>query len=98
MSETKSVFADGPVLLDDEFKMMNVLSELAGPDSLTWRGTIDTWNVGDASAPAGVVVPEDGVLWRLQVNDNKGNGVVAYRGQYLHLTYGRLLVLDADEV
>lgn len=48
--------------------------------------------------PAGVAVPGDGVLWRLQVNDNKGNGVVAYRGQYLHLTYGRLLVLDADEV
>ncbi|WP_396903024.1 hypothetical protein [Mycolicibacterium sp.] len=98
MSETESVFTDGPVLLADQYKMVDVLSELAGPDSLTWRGTIDTWNVGDAAAPPGVAVPEDGVLWRLQVNDNKGNGVVAYRGQYLHLTYGRLLVLDADEV
>lgn len=98
MSETKSVFVDGPVLLTDQYKMMDVLSELSGPDALTWRGTIDNWNVGDAAVPPGVVVPEDGVIWRLQVNDNKGNGVVAYRGQYLHLTYGRLLVLDADEV
>lgn len=98
MSENKSVFADGPALLDDQFKMMQVLSELAGDDALSWRGGIDVWNVGDAAPPSGVVVPDDGVLWRLQANDNKGNSVVAYRGQYLHLTYGRLLVLDADEV
>ena len=98
MSESKSVFADGPVLLKDQYVMTDVLSELVGEDALTWRGGMDVWNVGDAAAPAGVVVPDGGMIWRLQINDNKGNSITAYQGQHVVLTYGRLLVLDADEV
>ena len=86
MSEKKSVFADGPVLLDTPAKMLTVLTELVADDATTWRGMIDVWDTGNGAA------------WRVELNDDKSNQVSANQGQYLVLTYGRLLVLDADEV
>lgn len=91
-----SLFASGPVLLDSADKMFAVLKELSAPDGLTWRGHIDVWGE-EGAGPA---------QWRLFLNDNKGgkvrslvdlqDGVLV--GEYLFLTYGRLLVLDPDEV
>lgn len=81
------VLDSGPVLLDGPDTMLTVLQELVGPDALTWRGTVDVWGEPGKSA-----------RWRIGVNDDKGNSVTALQGQYLVLTYGRLLVLDADEV
>lgn len=86
MSETASVFADGPVLLDGPNIMLQVLTELVADDATSWRGMIDVWDTGD------------GVMWRVELNDDKSNKVSAVQGQYMVLTYGRLLVLDADEV
>lgn len=81
-----SVFDDGPVLLDGPATMLAVLRELVGVDALTWRGQIDVWNTGELA------------VWRIELNDAKGNGVQALQGQYLALSYNRLLVLDADDI
>lgn len=76
------VFAAGPVKLDGPSTMLAVLVELSGDDALSWRGGIDVWNTGD------------GAVWRLALNDDKGNSVSAVQGQHLALAYNRLLVLD----
>lgn len=81
-----SVFDDGPVLLDGPATMLAVLRELVGVDALTWRGQIDVWNTGESA------------VWRIELNDAKGNGVQALQGQFLALSYNRLLVLDADDI
>lgn len=82
-------FDDGlPVHLDSADTLFAVLQELAGEDALTWRGSVDVWGEENPPGPA---------RWRLELNDNKGNKETAYVGQYLVLTYGRLLVLDAEE-
>jgi len=83
------MFDSGPVHLDSPAQLFEVLQELAGEDALTWRGVIDVWGEQNPPGPA---------KWRLQLNDDKGNKVTAQVGDYLVLTYGRLLVLDADEV
>lgn len=85
-----AVFGAGPVLLDSPEKMLEVLRELVGDDASVWRGMIDCWDM-------------DGqVVWRLEMNNDKGPGdgntVSASIGDYLVLTYGRLLKLSADEV
>lgn len=86
-----SVFDDGPVLLDGPEIMQQIHRELSGP---VYRGSVESWYL-------------DGeVRWRLHLNDDKGNKIVsgidqsdgALLGEYLHLVYGRLLVLSADEV
>lgn len=81
-----SMFSDGPVLLDTPETMFRVLKELAGGDASEWRGAVDVWNMGESW------------MWRVALNDDKGNNVTAQLGQALVLTYGRLLVLDAHEV
>ncbi|OBB15450.1 hypothetical protein A5731_00330 [Mycolicibacterium conceptionense] len=81
-----SVFDSGPVLLDKPETMLKVLTELVADDATSWRGVIDVWDTGD------------GAVWRVELNDDKSNQVRAVQGQYVVLTYGRLLVLDADEV
>lgn len=86
MSGEKSVFDSGPVLLDKPETMLKVLTELVADDATSWRGMIDVWDTGDGAA------------WRVELNDDKGNQAKAVQGQYLVLTYGRLLVLDASEV
>jgi hypothetical protein len=83
------MFDAGPVLLDSAATLFAVLEELAGADALTWRGGIDVWGEENPPRPA---------TWRLQLNDAKGNSVSAHVGDYLVLTYGRMLVLDAAEV
>lgn len=86
-----SLFDSGPVLLDSPETMLAVLRELAGADALTWRGVIDVWGTENGTA-----------TWRLQLNNDKadepGGKVSAVVGDYLALTYGRLLKLTADEV
>ncbi len=82
------MFDSGPIHLDSPATMFAVLSELAGEDALAWRGVLDVWGEQNPPGPA---------KWRLQLNDNKGNKVEAIAGQYLVLTYGRMLVLDASE-
>lgn len=82
------MFDSGPVHLDSPETMFAVLRELAGEDALTWRGQIDVWGEQNPPGPA---------RWRLQLNDAKGNKETALEGQYLAITYGRLLVLDAAE-
>ncbi|MFV8136431.1 hypothetical protein ACNQR7_02550 [Mycolicibacterium senegalense] len=81
-----SVFDSGPVLLDKPETILKVLTELVADDATSWRGVIDVWDTGD------------GAMWRVELNDDKSNQVRAVQGQYVVLTYGRLLVLDADEV
>ena len=81
-----SVLDSGPVELDGPQTMLAVLTELVGDDATNWRGQIDVWDTGN------------GATWRVELNDDKGNRVSAVQGQYLVLTYGRLLVLDANEV
>lgn len=81
-----AIFDSGPVHLDGPEVMLAALTELVADDASKWRGSIDVWDTGD------------GVTWRVELNDDKGNQVSALQGQYLVLTYGRLLVLDADEV
>lgn len=85
-----SVFGSGPVQLDSPETMLAVLRELAGGDALSWRGTVDVWNLGESA------------VWRLELNNDKGAGegntVTAQVGDYLVFTYGRLLKLSADEV
>lgn len=81
-------FDGGPVHLDSPATLFAVLAELAGEDALAWRGQIDVWGEENPPQPA---------KWRLQLNDAKGNKVIAMLGDYLVLTYGRLLVLDAVE-
>lgn len=82
------MFDSGPVHLDSPETLFAVLRELAGEDALTWRGVIDVWGEQNPPQPA---------KWRIQLNDDKGNGVTASVGDYLVLTYGRMLVLDASE-
>lgn len=82
-----SMFSNGPVVLDTPETMFRVLKELAGADASTWRGAVDVWNMG-----------ADGWMWRVALNDDRGNNVTAQLGQAVVLTYGRLLVLDANEV
>lgn len=86
-----ALFGSGPVLLDTPEKMLAALKELSGADATQWRGQIDVWNVG-----------EDTATWRLELNNDQGPGdgntVSAVLGDYLVLTYGRLLKLTADEV
>lgn len=88
-----AIFGAGPVLLDTPETMLAVLQELRTGG--TWRGMIDVWDMDDGE---GGQVEQ----WRLEMNNDLGGGdgntVTALRGQYLHLTYGRLLVLNADEV
>lgn len=85
-----SVFGAGPVLLDSPEKMLAVLKELSGADASVWRGQIDVWNLGESA------------VWRIELNNDlgpgDGNTVSAVLGEYLVLTYGRLLKLSADEV
>lgn len=84
------MFDNGPVLLDSPETMFAVLRELVGPDGLTWRGHIDVFGEENPPSPA---------KWTLEINDNKGNRpATAIIGQYLALAYGRMLVLNADEV
>ncbi|WP_131809220.1 hypothetical protein [Mycolicibacterium setense] len=91
-----SVFDSGPVLLDTPEKMFAVLRELSGGDALTWRGSVECWGEGVGQS----------AKWRLRVNDDKSNKISSridlqegvLIGEYLVLTYGRLLVLDASEV
>ena len=74
--------------------MLDVLTHLSGGDALAWRGSITVWG------------SETGAQWRLYLNDDKGNKIVstvdqndgALQGEYLHMTYGRLLVLAPSEV
>jgi hypothetical protein len=76
--------SDGqPVHLNTPEEMFAVLRELFGEDGSKYRGGVVGW-------------PEN--EWRLELNDDKGNQTIAELGQHLVLTYGRLLVLDADEV
>lgn len=84
-----ALFDGGPVLLDSPETMFAVLRELVGEDGLTYRGGIQCWGEENPPGPA---------KWVLEVNDNKENRVSVGLGQYLVLTYGRMLVLDADEV
>lgn len=85
-----SVFGAGPVLLDSPETMLSVLQELAGDTASQWRGMVDCWNLGE------------GIQWRIELNNDKGPGdgntVSAVLGEYLLLTYGKLLKLTADEV
>ena len=83
-----SMFSNGPVVLDTPETMFRVLKELAGGDASSWRGQVDVWNLG----------PNEGWMWRVALNDDKGNKAAAQLGQAVVLTYGRLLVLDAHEV
>lgn len=85
----ESMFADGPVRLDTPDKMLRALKEMVGVDASRWRGGIDCWALS-ADDPTPV--------WRLQVNDDRGATVTVLQGQYLVVAYGRLLVLDPDEV
>jgi len=85
-----AIFGTGPVLLDSPEKMFEVLKELVGSDASRWRGMIDVWDMNGETT------------WRLEVNNDKGPGdgntVQAFIGDYLVLTYGRLLKLSPDEV
>ncbi|AKJ72190.1 hypothetical protein TPA4_25 [Tsukamurella phage TPA4] len=83
-----TMFANGPVVLDTPETMFRVLKELAGGDATQWRGGMSVWNLS----------AEQGWTWRMELNDDKGNQVIVQMGQALVLTYGRLLVLEADEV
>lgn len=78
-------FDDGPVHLDSPETLFAVLRELAGDDALDWRGFIDVWGEQNPPGPA---------KWRIQLTDNSGKTETAMVGQYMVLTYGRLLVLD----
>ena len=84
-----SMFADGPVCLDTPDKMLRALKEMVGSDAARWRGTIDCWALSQE---------DPSPVWRLQVNDDRGLSVTVAQGQYLVVAYGRLIVLDPDEV
>lgn len=101
-----SVFGEGPVLLDTPEKMLQVWKELVGNDASVWNGRMDVWDL-EEGIPAhflGFDVPQNPskVTWRLSLQNNlgpgDGNSVTAYIGDYLVMTYGRLLKLTADEV
>lgn len=81
-----ALFGSGPVHLDSPETMFAVLRELVGGDAATWRGMIDVWDQNGST------------VWRIEVNDDKGHSVSAVQGDYLVLTYGRLLKLDPSEV
>lgn len=91
-----SIFDNGPVLLDTPEVMFQVLRELTGADALTWRGSVESWGEHDGAS----------AKWRLRINDDKGNKIQSridlsdgvQLGEYLVLTYGRLLVLIESEV
>lgn len=82
-----SMFESGPCLLDSPETMFRALRELVADDASRWRGTVAVWHLEPA-----------GTSWRMEINDDKGNQAVAVVGQSLLLTYGRLLVLNADEL
>lgn len=84
-----SLFDSGPVLLDGPDTMMAVLKELVGEDALKYRGLISVWGEENPPGPP---------RWQLELNDDRGNSSRSKQGQYLALVYGRLLVLDPDEV
>lgn len=82
-----SVFGSGPVILDGPDIMLTVLKELVNDNAAKWRGSLSVWQL-DTGEPT----------WVLEVNDDRENTFKVRAGQALVLTYGRLLVLDADEV
>lgn len=82
-----SMFTNGPVHLNSPEQMLRVLKELVADDAARWRGHLDVWQLDD-QAP----------VWRLEVNDDAGRQVLVRQGDYLVLTYGQLLVVDADQV
>ena len=82
------VFVDGHVHLDSRATMLAVLDELVGEGAARFRGTVSSWPEGNPPGPA---------RWRIEINDHRGNQIVAVLGDHLVLTYGRLLRLSDDE-
>jgi hypothetical protein len=82
------VFDDGHVHLDSSTVMLDALAELVGDDAARWRGSVSSWPEDNPPGPA---------KWRIEINDHRGNQVVAMLGDHLVLAYGRLLRLTHDE-
>jgi hypothetical protein len=88
------LFDDGPVELDSSQKMHDVMAYLGAAETL-WAGGINMWPNESGETQ-----------FRLFLNDDKGNKIVSLvdqedgvlLGEYLHMTYGRMLVLSASEV
>lgn len=93
-----SVFDNGPVTLDSPETMFRVLYELTKNGAAQWRGELKVWESTTRIPVKGISEPQEGTIWFLEINDDKGNTVTAVQNSVIVLTYGRLLVLNSNEL